>query len=136
MVSADYLAYRNNKDNTIAHESIMFLMAITVAHELVHLFVGLLTGYIEPTTPPDVTYIAEHYNKQLEDGTFAGESGRAWESLMFGGTVEVYEDEDHSLGFRQSGAIYLIDPQRYGRQIDHECVRLILRFDYGMSINP
>ncbi|KAI1326142.1 hypothetical protein F5Y16DRAFT_422069 [Xylariaceae sp. FL0255] len=60
-----------------AFESFIFLMAVTVSHELTHFFVGFLTGYDWPSTPQEVSFLPELYNSTMADGTTIGESGRA-----------------------------------------------------------
>ena len=55
--------------------------AFTVAHELVHCFVGFLSGDKKVGTPRSLL------PKGYEDNPTRGESGRMWEELVFGGCV-------------------------------------------------
>jgi hypothetical protein len=84
-----------------SYDMFRFQMAITVAHEIIHLLIGYLTGKKQPHTPPEVS-LAPY-------GTMVtGESGRYWESLLLGGVVEFYEDSQDPLGNMQAGTPYLI----------------------------
>ncbi|EEY21947.1 conserved hypothetical protein [Verticillium alfalfae VaMs.102] len=111
-----------------AFETFMFLMGVTVAHEMLHLFIGFLVGYITPSTPPTITFLPELYNSVLADGSEVGESGRAWEGLVFGGTVDAFESRSSPLGTRQSGILYVIDGNQRARLLHHGCVRRSLDF--------
>ncbi|KAK5635393.1 hypothetical protein RRF57_011105 [Xylaria bambusicola] len=88
-----------------AYESFTFIMGITVAHELVHFFVGYLTGQDVPDTPEWVSYLPPVYNRVEENGTEIGESGRTWEGYVLGGIVETAEDTSNPLGAYQAGTL-------------------------------
>ncbi|XXG99471.1 hypothetical protein Hte_005810 [Hypoxylon texense] len=79
------------------YDRFKFQMVITVAHEIVHLLTGFLTGTARPLTPPGVSLRT------------AGESGRYWESILLGGVVEIFEDGSDPLRERQAGLPYLIE---------------------------
>lgn len=129
MVQARYNASTTQDPHELAaFETFMFLMGFTVAHEMLHLFVGYLVGYITPSTPPTVTFLPALYNNVLEDGTEMGESGHAWEGLVFGGTVDAFESRSNPLGARQAGVLYAIDGNQISRPLDHSCVRRVLTF--------
>ncbi|KAI1867950.1 hypothetical protein JX265_004004 [Neoarthrinium moseri] len=98
-----------------AYEKFMFLMTVTVAHELMHFFVGYLTGL-------------------SSDGTLVGESGRAWEAFVLGGVVETFENVRNPLGAYQAGDFYVIDAQQVARRLDHSCVRRILALDFTFPL--
>ncbi|KAI0403870.1 hypothetical protein F4802DRAFT_569693 [Xylaria palmicola] len=117
-----------------AYENFMFIMAITVAHEVVHLFVGYLTGRELPNTPRRVSYIPSVYNKLQDDGTEMGESGRAWEGYVFGGIVETAEDRANPLGAYQAGTLWLIDERKQVRRIDRSSVKQILNEDFAFPL--
>ncbi|KAI2464994.1 hypothetical protein F4781DRAFT_410821 [Annulohypoxylon bovei var. microspora] len=82
-----------------------FQMVISVAHEIVHLLVGYLTGTARPLTPPRLTLVA--YGNDA-----VGESGRYWESILFGGVVEFYQDSNDTLQERQAGVPWLVQDGR------------------------
>lgn len=82
-----------------------FQMAITIAHEIVHLLTGFLTGTARPYTPPGVS-LGNYGNRNM------GESGRYWESILLGGVVEFFEDGNDPLQERQAGRPYLIEDSR------------------------
>ncbi|KAK8068466.1 hypothetical protein PG996_007578 [Apiospora saccharicola] len=109
-----------------AYERFLFLMGITVAHELVHFFVGFLTGYDRPSTPEEVTYLPSLYSSQTAGGIDVGESGRAWEGSVFGGIVEVWENTSSPLGVYQARDLCIIDSNKMVRKVDHASVKRIL----------
>lgn len=109
-----------------AYESFMFLMAITVAHELCHLYVGLFTGYDRPQTPEDVSFLPELFNQSFE-GDIIGESGRAWEGMVLGGIVECFADLKHPLKAHQPGIMYLIDQQKVTRRVPNSYIHEYLK---------
>ena len=76
----------------------LFLLSVTVAHELVHLFVGMLLGNSEFDTPGAINF------PTVSSLSTEGESGRVWESLFFEGyNIVPYEDRRHELGILQAG---------------------------------
>lgn len=77
--SADKKAMQTNYDNSI------FQVAVTLAHELCHLFTGFLTGSDRPRTPENVTVPGQ--------GTeMSGEHGWAWEYKVLGGCTQFVFD--------------------------------------------
>ncbi|KAK8004637.1 hypothetical protein PG989_004356 [Apiospora arundinis] len=119
-----------------AYERFLFLMGITVAHELVHFFVGFLTGYDAPSTPGEVSFLPSIYNIPIAGGRYVGESGRAWEGVVFGGIVETIENRSSPLGVYQSGDLYLIDANETVRKVDHASVKRILALCKFRLITP
>ncbi|KAI1077177.1 hypothetical protein F5B20DRAFT_583668 [Whalleya microplaca] len=102
------MAYVHGQPPDIARDNyklFKYQMGITIAHEIVHLLTGYLTGTARPLTPPRVSLTA--YGKSK-----AGESGRYWESTMLGGVVEFWEDITDPLKERQAGKPYLIKDGR------------------------
>ncbi|KAL9567130.1 hypothetical protein ACKAV7_008899 [Fusarium commune] len=79
-----------------------FQMGISVAHEIIHLLTGFLTGESRPDTPPDVTMVPFGFRD-------TGEAGRYWEGILLGGTVECWTNRGDIMGVRQSGAPYLFE---------------------------
>jgi hypothetical protein len=82
---SDYLKAKDSGNqeasNRYAIDYHAFLVdsAFTVAHELVHCFVGFLLGDKRVGTPRSLM------PKGYEDKPTRGESGRMWEELLFGG---------------------------------------------------
>lgn len=109
-----------------AFDAFMFLMAITIAHELCHLFIGFLVGYDRPKTPETLSYLPELYNSQEWDGTRVGESGRSWEGNTFGGIVETFEDTKHPLQKRQPGMMVIIDSHKFVRHVPAFKIKALL----------
>lgn len=79
----------------------LFLMGMAAAHELVHAFVGVLTGEADSLTPPPVDYP----RAGLVGGLSNGESGRYFEGALCGFLVEAYHRDGHRLGIRQAGEL-------------------------------
>ncbi|KAI0903663.1 hypothetical protein F4823DRAFT_568460 [Ustulina deusta] len=121
------------KAHLAAFESFMFLMAITVAHEVVHFFTGFLTGYVLPPTPAEVSFLPSKYNVRW-NGVELGESGRAWEATLLGGIIEGVEDPSHPLGVYQAGTFYLIDEQNQARRIDRHYVKRFLERNFTFPL--
>lgn len=97
------------------HYCYIFIMAVTVAHEVVHVFIGFLTGDNWPDTPPEVQArgFADHR---------VGESGRFWEDALFGGGPECVEADVSVLGWRQAGLPYLVDNHNYCEPISRRWI--------------
>jgi hypothetical protein len=127
MITAGSNSYTtNNPDELSAYESLLFLMSVATAHEIVHFFVGFLTGYDQPSTPDFVNFLPDLFNSSYR-GIPVGESGRAWEGMVFGGTLEAFEAQS-PLGARQAGDLFLIDGQKLARKLDQACVKRNLEF--------
>ncbi|OJD25585.1 hypothetical protein ACJ73_03042 [Blastomyces percursus] len=93
-------------------QTFIFQLANTFVHEVGgHLLMTFLSDLIvdengqvaRPFTPPSVSYS----NYAACDNCMAGESGRALEDILFGGSLEYYHDP--SGGPRQPGIPYLLD---------------------------
>ena len=78
-----------------------FQMVISLAHEIIHCFTGYLTGNSRALTPETISMPG------FTQG-IAGESGRYWENLFFGGAILFYKDSNDPLGTRQAGIPYLV----------------------------
>ncbi|KAK3941400.1 hypothetical protein QBC46DRAFT_340533 [Diplogelasinospora grovesii] len=110
----------SNADERKAVETFKFLMAITLAHEMVHFFIGFLAGSTIPCTPPSITGARLRHNHTDDSGNEIGESGYAWEKCAFGGKVVAIEDVNHPLGGRQAGVLVLKKGNDTGRLIRHD----------------
>ncbi|KAK4205128.1 hypothetical protein QBC40DRAFT_261114 [Triangularia verruculosa] len=106
--NAVYAADNNHRED---FERFCFLMGLAAAHELVHTFVGYLTGNSDTDTPPRVIFpnIAPTAPLPVTDG----EVGRFWEGKLLGFLVQAWEDPRNPLGDRQAGEMlgYLYDQQ-------------------------
>lgn len=84
------------------HKGFQFMFAVATAHELCHAYVGYLAqgdSAIESYTPPEVSYLnyqVQHEGPLLEN--VSGESGRWFESQLFGGSLEFYRDPNDNHG--------------------------------------
>lgn len=79
-----------------------FEMGLTMAHEIVHLFTGYITGTMYPITPTAVGFAP--YAKKNH-----GEAGNYWEVVLLGGTIEQYiNDNDRMYARRQAGVPWLV----------------------------
>ena len=120
------LSYRNKNDpgysNCIANwETFIFLFGIAVAHEIVLLFTGFLTGGQGALTPPSVTY--QDYGTWI-----AGEAGRFWEGYLFGGSIEFFQNIEDPLGPIQAGFPLLKDHRGYMKRISRDYIQRIVNF--------
>ncbi|KAK8112193.1 uncharacterized protein PG998_008650 [Apiospora kogelbergensis] len=61
-----------------AYDIFKFQMGISIAHEIVHLFVGFLTGTERAMTPPDIRMPG------FGESDEHGEAGRYWEKIFLG----------------------------------------------------
>ncbi len=101
-------------------------LAITMAHELVHVYILFLRRSRAAHTPSTITY-----------GPFgskrAGESGRFWESIVFGG----YIDMRHTTGPSPVEVIAIRDgPQRFAWRLSPDAVNGILGRGFGEWLEP
>ena len=122
-----------SEDRTQVFKIQMLAMGITVAHELVHAFVGFLTGTELPTSPSHISFVPEFNNHQCSDGTVRGDSGYSWEGKVFGGFItyvaaaEPPELDDHPLGKRQAGELWLVKENKEAQMIDIAAMDDIVR---------
>jgi hypothetical protein len=87
-----------------AYDLFKFQMTISVAHEIVHLLTGFLTGPDQAHTPPEVTAAAPLNTKGNK-----GEAGRNWERKLLGGSLEHWSSNTDPLQVRQAGVPYLFN---------------------------
>ncbi|KAK7698248.1 hypothetical protein SLS64_012714 [Diaporthe eres] len=144
LIQAGQLATQNKTPaSQEAFESFMFLMGITVAHELCHLYVGFFVGDVRPTTPEDISFLPEIYNKSYDDDK-VGESGRFWEGTVLGEIVETYHDPSHPLKDRQPGKMYIIDKLEMTRPVPSSTIKALVGLelknlkilDHGLAAKP
>ncbi|KAK4099870.1 hypothetical protein N658DRAFT_539110 [Parathielavia hyrcaniae] len=125
------------EDAADAYDLFKFQMAITVAHEIVHMLTGFITGTSLPDTPPNVN--VKPYIKKYGKGV-QGEAGRYWESIILGGFVEFWSVPNHPLGMQQAGEPYLFLPGEketaQGREVSRTYIKIFLREDFTSPIRP
>ncbi|KAF5612851.1 uncharacterized protein FSUBG_1081 [Fusarium subglutinans] len=103
-VIIDNMVYAREKHEIagITYNLFKFQMGISVAHEIIHLLTGFLTGESRPDTPPGVTM--DPFGSRD-----TGEAGRYWEGILLGGIVECWANKNDIMGVRQSGTPYLFE---------------------------
>ncbi|KAK3896975.1 hypothetical protein C8A05DRAFT_39475 [Staphylotrichum tortipilum] len=96
-------------NGTSAYEILEFEMTVSVAHEIVHLLTGFLTGANRPNTPYSLAPTG--YAETMPDGETRGEIGWYWENLYLGGILEFWTNPTDPLGNNQAGTPYLFEEQ-------------------------
>ncbi|KAL9563617.1 hypothetical protein ACKAV7_012285 [Fusarium commune] len=89
-------------------------------------------GYLQ-TSPPRLSFLPELFNNEIDDQE-VGESGRYWEGVVLGGTVETYENTSNPLGSRQAGDLFLFDSQMRARKLDRAYIRRNLEFNFDFPL--
>ncbi|KAH7176976.1 hypothetical protein EDB81DRAFT_850758 [Dactylonectria macrodidyma] len=106
----------------------LFLLSLSVAHELVHMLMGYMFGSSDTDTPPLINYPPGGANSPR------GESGRYWERAVFGYFIESYFDSRSSMGANQSGILYgVLDGRRFV-PIESATIQRLLRLDFSQPI--
>lgn len=90
----------------------LYLLGVSVAHELVHMFVGFIYGDPERDTPPLVNH------PQGSPHVWVGESGRKWEKEFFGHIITHFQERDHAGDLMQPGVFYAMAPGNRAFQVD------------------
>jgi hypothetical protein len=99
------------------YKSFMVQLGITMAHELVHCFVGMLAGSEEIDTPKEL--VGNHTSGI--DCMDWGESGLTWEIHALGGPITAWREQGNELGERQSGSVWMTSNGHFKR-VDIEAV--------------
>lgn len=104
----------------------LFLLGLTTAHELVHVFVSYLTGNSTSDTPPAVQYPPRASSAGAPQS--GGESGNTWEGKLMGCIVLAYFNRTNSRGPRQAGDLYALQnrvtPYRLSPEWIRKCLEL------------
>ncbi|KAM6523989.1 hypothetical protein FSOLCH5_004596 [Fusarium solani] len=101
----DNMVYAHQQLPQMAGDSYIrfkFQMGLSIAHEIVHLLTGFITGDPNPLTPPEVSLLRYGDSE-------AGEAGRYWEHILFGGVVEFWSFNDDPMNVRQTGTAYFFE---------------------------
>ncbi|KAM0425347.1 hypothetical protein ACHAPT_009403 [Fusarium lateritium] len=102
----------------------LFLLSISMAHELVHFLTGFLFGDSGRVTPPQINYPPGTSTAE------SGEAGRWWEEKFFGCFVESFFDSQDPLGSAQAGILYGKGNGRWFK-IEPEVIERFLRLDFS-----
>ncbi|KAM0424843.1 hypothetical protein ACHAPT_009899 [Fusarium lateritium] len=89
------MVYARQKSPRVAGDSYIrfeFQMGISIAHEIVHLLTGYITGNINLLTPPPKVSLPRYGDSA------AGEAGRYWEGALFGGVFEFWSLNNDPMG--------------------------------------
>jgi len=109
-------------------------VGISATHELIHTFVGRLTGSQERNTPPNVTF-PRLVASRTTRGT--GESGNYFEGVLSRFLVQAYYDPASRLGERQAGVLYAVpDTSGTGWIADRNWMVDRLSLDFGSGRRP
>ncbi|OAA72272.1 hypothetical protein ISF_01345 [Cordyceps fumosorosea ARSEF 2679] len=114
---ARQVAERTDESRTAVY-SIVFRMAVTLAHEMCHVFSAFLLRSPVAATPPSVVF--GPFGNEAQ-----GEAGRFWESVIFGGYVDMQLKTDgFSVVIRSldGGIVYIIQDK---------AINCFLRRDFG-----
>ncbi|KAK5653605.1 hypothetical protein OQA88_8634 [Cercophora sp. LCS_1] len=108
----------------------LFLLGITAAHELIHLFVGYLTGRHEPDTPAEVQYPP----RSVTTGKVltGGESGNTWEGRLMDCVIVAYYNPGHPRRRHQAGDLYAMQNRQTPHRLEPEFIRACLQLDFRL----
>ncbi|KAK4222243.1 hypothetical protein QBC38DRAFT_460590 [Podospora fimiseda] len=111
-------------------EKLMFLLAISAAHELVHVFLGYLVGYDDVLTPQAAQWPGQPLLSK-------GEAGRTWEGYLMGFQLLAFHDPQSRFGEYQAGELIGVRSasSSSGVQLNHNWIRDCLRFNFNFR-NP
>jgi hypothetical protein len=98
-VAAEDTFRKASPENSANLDKFLFILGLTIAHELVHFFTGRIVGDPHIDTPPRVQHPAKPSTK-------VGEAGRFWENRLLGYRIECYWDPKDALKQKQAGALY------------------------------
>ncbi|KJK80111.1 hypothetical protein H634G_04350 [Metarhizium anisopliae BRIP 53293] len=103
------LLYSNDQNARDRFYTLSFRIGATIAHELCHVFTTFLLYDPNANTPPAVSYAGW-------GNTMVGESGRRWESLTFGGVVDMRQGSwMERVGLKLSGGrrTFVVNPPSF-----------------------
>ncbi|KAJ0124721.1 hypothetical protein J7T55_006062 [Diaporthe amygdali] len=111
-----------NRKNTANFERSLFFLTLTIAHELIHVFTGYITGDALRNTPPAV-----NHPRGLSGSMRPGEAGRAWERGFIGYITKSYFDSNDPLGTAQAGIMYACEVETRGYVIKQAWIKQFLQ---------
>ncbi|TVY68100.1 hypothetical protein Focb16_v002492 [Fusarium oxysporum f. sp. cubense] len=112
-----------------ALQKILFLLSISVAHELVHMLMGFMFGDSERLTPPVI-----NHPPGTPRGPRAGEFGRYWEAKFFGCVVEAHHDPRDPRGSNQAGIFFGTLDGRRSFPMQHQTIMRYVQLDFTVPI--
>ncbi|EWZ86013.1 hypothetical protein FOWG_11082 [Fusarium oxysporum f. sp. lycopersici MN25] len=112
-----------------ALQKILFLLSISVAHELVHMLMGFMFGDSERLTPPVI-----NHPPGTPRGPRAGESGRYWEAKFFGCVVEAHHNPRDPRGSNQAGIFFGTLDGRRSFPMQHQTIMRYVQLDFTVPI--
>jgi hypothetical protein len=119
--------FRNaSSENSANLEKFLFMLGLTIAHELVHFFTGRIAGDPATDTPSKVNYPPQ-LNVQR------GEAGRYWEKAFLGYEIESYWDPKDVLKEKQAGALYAFGANNTVTRVAQTWVRQTVLFSKSLS---
>jgi hypothetical protein len=121
------------KDPRPAHhanlQKFLFILGLTIAHELVHFFIGRILGDVEDDTPKKID------DPDMSTGKM-GESGRYWEKHLLGHRIERYWDATDPLGEKQAGALYAFDSRITATKVAQSWIKEAAAFSKSLPNAP
>lgn len=116
-------------------EKALFFLALTVAHEMVHVYFGFLTADEGRNTPA-----LTNYPEGLSVGAMNGESGRYWEGQFIGAVTKAYYQPGDPLGLAQAGILYFCEKDDRGYELSQawikECITGSMYLTKTHPLNP
>lgn len=118
----DNALHTAGENNANELRGFLFLMGLSVAHELIHTFVGFLTGDDGRDTPDSIRYPLGPVRQE-------GESGNFWEGKLLRCRIQAYFNPRNPRGTRQVGdMVGVFTTQNTGRAVSeagmHDCLGL------------
>ncbi|RBR15189.1 hypothetical protein FVER53590_08616 [Fusarium verticillioides] len=108
-----------------ALQKMLFLLSISVAHELLHILMGFMFGDSERLTPPVI-----NHPPGIPRGPRAGESGRYWEAKFFGCVVKAHHDPRDPRGSNQAGIFFGTLDGRRSFSMQHQIILRYVQLDF------
>ncbi|EWG48984.1 hypothetical protein FVEG_08616 [Fusarium verticillioides 7600] len=108
-----------------ALQKMLFLLSISVAHELFHMLMGFMFGDSERLTPPVI-----NHSPGTPRGPRAGESGRYWEAKFFGCVVKAHHDPRDPRGSNQAGIFFGTLDGRRSFSMQHQIILRYVQLDF------
>ncbi|KAK4171153.1 hypothetical protein QBC36DRAFT_382776 [Triangularia setosa] len=110
-------------------ERFLLLMGLATAHELVHTFVGFLTGNEDTNTPPRVQFPVP--STLMPNPLTGAEAGAFWEGQMLGFLVQAWENSRSRLGDRQAGDMLGLGPASRHYALGERWMRSWILLDFS-----
>jgi hypothetical protein len=122
-----------DKDNKEAYRCFLFLLAVTIAHELVHCFMCSVSTDERLDTPIELDGTI---TGTLDGNACWGDSGTVWEFNVLGGILIVLEEPNHPLGDRQAGRLWIVGAKGKSWPLDADDFTVKRTFDPRSMFAP